>query len=444
QRQKALESTLQNAVFNDQRQKNRVHMEHYEAAVHPGTSELAQICRPPSCPMVREAGNNVDQWLGLSHVGVKLAGSDKYDGHLAAEPELFYASLSDYGIHPSGQSSLMDDLHPHKDRPLSYIQNWGIPAIFCGSIFILILLRAVSQGSLSDHLSNSEQQNSINQKEASTYKVNISHILTLLIFSSTLLIAQSNACDTVTEDSFTFDDGSTTCVSTLECNETGEIWVDVGTGTPSCFNNTCTNNQYIDVDEYQQPFCVDSCPWTKIPTILSTSIKKCRDICPVSFAFDDGRTKCLNNTCTGDKQIWLDDGTDTPLCYTNNCGNKSIDVAENHTTITCVEQCPELKTNTTLPTGVLKCVNACPAGQSRFRYPNGTFKCQPRCSGSEKAIELLNSTVVCVTNDCQLRIDPEHDEVTPPPVLTLDSDSPLGYNLYKYNQLSFDSNPCRN
>ncbi|KAA6388432.1 MAG: hypothetical protein EZS28_016042, partial [Streblomastix strix] len=311
---------LANKFFDNVEYQKCVYIQWFEAAIHPGTFELDQICSPPSQCEDHEAGNNVDQCSRLNQLKAKLIRLYKYDMQLADEQESFVTSLNDYVAHPEDQSSLMNDLHLRKDSPtLLYVQNRHISVVFYGLIFILILLRTVSQTLLSNHLSNTEQQHISKKKEASSNKQIFNRIFILLIFSSTLLTAQTDLC-----------------------------------------NST-----------------------------------------QVLFTFDDGRAKCVPNTCIGSNQVWVDVGTDTPLCYTNVCGDKYIDVADNHVTITCQDQCSSLKTPTELSTSIKKCVDACPAGQFRFRYHNGSYSCQRQCSGYEKALQYGDGTVACVVNNCQ-------------------------------------------
>ncbi|KAA6368581.1 MAG: hypothetical protein EZS28_035892, partial [Streblomastix strix] len=86
-------------------------------------------------------------------------------------------------------------------------------------------------------------------------------------------------------------------------------------------------------------------------------------------------------------------------------------------TVSCVTPCPELKTQTTLPSGVMKCVDSCPYGQFRFRRRDGSYVCQTHCTGFEKALELDDGTIECVVNNCQ----------DPTPVLKLNQYFSSGY-----------------
>ncbi|KAA6312960.1 MAG: hypothetical protein EZS28_055837, partial [Streblomastix strix] len=90
---------------------------------------------------------------------------------------------------------------------------------------------------------------------------------------------------------------------------------------------------------------------------------------------------------------------------------------EDHSTVSCVTPCPELKTQTTLPSGVMKCVDSCPYGQFRFRRRNGSYICQTHCTGFEKALELDDGSIECIVNNCQ----------DPTPVLQLNQSSSSGY-----------------
>ncbi|KAA6383947.1 MAG: hypothetical protein EZS28_020526, partial [Streblomastix strix] len=144
------------------------------------------------------------------------------------------------------------------------------------------------------------------------------------------------------------------------------------------------------------------------------------ETCPIgqkTFAYDDGEIICIPDTFCISPQVVVDLDNRQYGCVDKCDNDEYLDVSENHLTVYCVTPCPALKTQTTLPSGVMKCVDSCPYGQFRFRRRDGSYVCQTHCTGFEKALELDDGSIQCIVNNCQ----------DPTPVLQLDQSSSSGY-----------------
>ncbi|KAA6322969.1 MAG: hypothetical protein EZS28_054368, partial [Streblomastix strix] len=127
--------------------------------------------------------------------------------------------------------------------------------------------------------------------------------------------------------------------------------------------------------------------------IFTTAQEEDIETCPIgqkTFAYDVGETICIPDTFCISPQVVVDLDNRQYRCVDKCNNDEYFDVSEDHSTVSCVTPCPELKTQTTLPSGVMKCVDSCPYGQFRFRRRDGSYICQTHCTGFEKALELEN------------------------------------------------------
>ncbi|KAA6402885.1 MAG: putative MAP kinase kinase family domain protein [Streblomastix strix] len=154
--------------------------------------------------------------------------------------------------------------------------------------------------------------------------------------------------------------------------------------------------------------------------IFTTAQEEDIETCPIgqkTFAYDDGETICIPDTFCISPQVVVDLDNRQYGCVDKCDNDEYFDVSEDHSTVSCVIHCSELKTYTTLPSGLMKCVDSCPYGQFRFRRRDGSYVCQTHCTGFEKALEFDDGTIECVVNNCQ----------DPTPVLQLKQSSSSGY-----------------